>query len=126
MVYHKAPGQGPLELEPLSSWGVFTRYLEIGDDRYAVRHVDVFANGHALRYDRAHWVDDLGMLADARYRPKTWVRWWGPAVPVTADEFERVWAAAESSPARPLQLATAKMGRWGSIPVWLMPRGTPN
>ena len=71
VIYQKAPAQGPRESEPLRSWGTFTRYLEIGDDRYAVRHVDVFANGYAVRYDRTHWVDELGMQAGSRYRPKT-------------------------------------------------------
>lgn len=119
MVYRKAPGQGPSISEPLRSWGTFTRHLEIGDDQFVVRQVDVFVNGYAVRYDRTHWVDDLGMLADSRYRPKVWERWWGPGVPMTADEFEQVWAAAESSPVYQLQLATAKISRWGAVPVCL-------
>lgn len=41
-------------LEPLRGWGRVTRYLEIGDDLFAVRHIDVFENGYALLYDRVH------------------------------------------------------------------------
>ena len=119
VVYLKASGLAPSVREPLRAWGAFTRYLEIGQDKYATRHVDVFANGYAVRYDRSHWIDGLGMLADARYRPRTWDRWWGAGRPMTSDEFEQVWAAAELSPARPLQLSTAEMARLGGDPPWL-------
>jgi len=121
MVRHKLHNQGPLESEPLRSWGPFTRYLEIGADKYATRQIDVFENAYALRYDRIHWVDDLGMLADSRYRPKTWERWWGPSISVTEEEFEQVWRSVESSPVWRLQLATAKMGKgmWSPRPTWL-------
>ena len=112
-----AEGQGPRTCDPVRSWGLFIRYLEIGDDLYAVRHVDVFANGHALRYDRVHWVDDYGMLADMRYSSK-WKKWW-PSLLVEPAEFEEVWCAAETSPVRPLQIATARMSEMGESPVWL-------
>ncbi len=123
MVYLLTRAQGPAGLEPRCSWGTFTRHLEIGDDRYVLRHVDLFENGYAVRYDRVHWVDDLGMLADMPYCPRAWEKWWGPAISLRAVEFEWVWTTVESSPARPLQLATAKMGRWGVVPPWLVRRG---
>jgi hypothetical protein len=37
---------------PWPEWGDTTRYLEIGDDLYATRHLDLYDNGNALRYDR--------------------------------------------------------------------------
>jgi hypothetical protein len=122
VIYQKSPGQGPFPDEPRKSWGPLTRYLEIGDDLYALRHVDVYANGHALRYDRVHWVDDFGILADARYHPKRWEKWWGPSVVIDPSEFEVVWRAAESSPSWPIQVASARMARMGAVPIWLARR----
>jgi hypothetical protein len=122
MLYLKATEQGPRELEPLRSWGTFTRYVEIGDDRYAVRQVDVYANGYALRYDRTHWVDDLGVLTDSFYRPKkNWERWWGPSLEMAVEEFEQVWTGAEMSSVRQVQISTARMGVGGcpTEPIWL-------
>jgi hypothetical protein len=115
MYYRKATGQGPYMLEPACSWGTYTRYLEIAEDLYASRHVDVFENGYSLRYDRLHWVDDCGMLADALYCARSW----GPAIGIGPAEFEEVWRAAENSPARQLQLASARMSDCGEVPAWL-------
>ena len=70
-------------LEPVHSWGRFTRYLEIGDDSYATRQVDQFDNGFYLRYERNHWCDGYGMLADMRYVPKKWEKFWGKPTIVT-------------------------------------------
>lgn len=118
ILYLKAPDQTH-GLEPPASWGAFTRYVEIGDDLYAVRHVDVFANGYALSYDRVHWVDELGMLGDMRYDEKKWTKWWGAALEITPEEFEAVWRSAEESPARPIQLRGEKTSEMGVTPVWL-------
>ena len=65
--YHKkVVAQGPHIWEPTMSCGRFTRHLEVGKDLRAVRHVAAFENGSTLCYDRVHWVDDFGMLGDAR------------------------------------------------------------
>ena len=122
MLYLKAPGQGPSVDEPRRSWGKLTRYLEIGEDGYAVRHVDVYENGHVLRFDRTHWVDNFGMLADMRYNPKKWEKWWGPSLTIEAAEFDEVWRAAEASPTWRLQLDTPLMDQVGKMPIWLRRR----
>lgn len=121
MVHLRKSGLGPVDRDSVRSWGTFIRHSEIGEDGYAVRQVDVFANGNVLRYDRWHWADAFGRLGDVWYSPQDWDRWWGPSEPITSTEFEQVWAAAETSPLRPLQLATAAMDRYGSDarPPWL-------
>ena len=73
--YDMTPNQERLAGLPGAAWGKFTRYLEIGLDRYATRQVDWFENGYALRYDRDHYVDEFGTLADLRYSGN-WTRWW--------------------------------------------------
>jgi hypothetical protein len=118
--YEKAMGQGPAILEPAASWGRFTRYIEVGEDLRAVRHVDLFENGSLLCYDRIHWVDDFGMLADARINRNRKEGPWGRSEEIEAAEFERVWTAARRSPSWPQQVATAQMAAWKSTaPIWL-------
>jgi hypothetical protein len=103
----------------LASWGRFTRYIEIGDDLYATRHVDSYVNGNSLSYDRSHWIDDYGMLADMRYDEKKWTRWWGPQREISAEDFESVWREATSSPLRVMQSNSAKMLERGGEPIWI-------
>ena len=122
MIYRKAPNQGPFDGEPRRSWGTIARYTEIGDDLYALRHVDVFTNGYTLRYDRTHWVDGFGMLADMRYDVKKWENWWGPAIAIDPAEFEAVWQAATSSPTWSEQVGCAQMAELGAVPIWLQLR----
>ena len=118
-IYIEAPGQEPHESWPMKSWGRFTRYMQIGEDRYALRHVDVYANGYALRYDRVHWVDGFGILAEMRYDAEKWAEWWGPSITIGPSEFEAVWRAAESSPTWEQQVRSARMSKDGPTPVWL-------
>ncbi len=121
--YEKAVGQGPAILAPAASCGRFTRYMEIGEDLRAVRQVDVFESGNLLCYDRIHWVDDFGMLADARINRNRKRGPWGQSEEVEGAEFERVWNAARASPMWPQQVAKAQMARMGAVPIWLTDRG---
>lgn len=118
MYHQKAAHQFPNTLESMASWGRFTRYLEIGADLRAVRHIDVFENGNMLCYDRTHWVDDFGMLADARInRNHTQdLRW--QCEEITAAEFESRWETARRSVHWQKQKATAQMLQLGDVPVW--------
>jgi len=116
MTYWKCASRGTAILEPACSWGVFIRYLEISDDRYATRHVDLFENGNALVYDRRHWIDDYGMLADAR-SSKTSDEYWG-AVSIEEAEFEAVWQSTEKGAIWPLQITSAQM-KARDAPPWL-------
>ena len=93
------------------------RYVEVGDDQHAVRHVDVFKNGNSLRYDRTHWCDDYGRLLGLRfsYKPK-WRKFFPDAVLITQTEFDKIWAAVENSPVRNLQLSSSRVAEWGNMP----------
>jgi hypothetical protein len=123
-LYHeKAIAQGPRILEPAASWGRFTRYLEVGADLRAVRHVDVFENRNMLCYDRSHWVDDFGMLANARINRNRKQGPWGLSEEITGVEFEHVWSSARRSPLWRRQKATALMSQQGKVPTWLTIRG---
>src|SRR5262249_23352912 len=95
------------------------RYVEIGEDLWVVRQVDVFENGNMLSYDRRHWVDDFGMLGDGRMNRNRKQGLWGKSQEINARELERVWTAARASPMWQQQAATAKMRRLGAVPVWL-------
>ena len=97
-------------------------YIKVGADLYALRHIDVFESGQFLRYDRQHWVDSFGMLADARFggSPSRSRRW--RILTIEAGEFQAQWREAGRSPQWPLQVANAKMEKWGLLPVWLRAR----
>jgi hypothetical protein len=116
--YAKATEQGPLDPGPTSSWGKLTRYLEVGEDLCALRHVDVFDNGSMLSYDRSHWVDNFGMLASRAMR-KCRKEPWGQAVEIAPAEFEQTWEIARQSPTWREQVATACMSRMATLPIWL-------
>jgi hypothetical protein len=106
MMYAKSPPQGAYESKQSVDWGGFVRYIEFGDDAFALRQVDVFANGYLTRYDRIHWEDQFGTLADFRFG-KTAVRHWGEPLLVTREEFESKWSEAATSPPNAL-----KSGAW--------------
>ena len=100
MIYRKAidikfPG------EPHAAWGNATIYVEIADDHYATRHVVLFENGWALRYDRINWLDGIDSLAAARYAPARWRKTWGQDYPSDSTEFNNSWVSASKAPNQP-------------------------
>ena len=94
--YLKSPLQAPYALKDAFSWGTFVRYLELGEDSFALRQVDEYENGFLTRYDRDHWQDQFGSLADFRWG-ESWIAHWGEPSLVSKDSFEEKWAAAELS-----------------------------
>ncbi len=116
MIHEKATDQQYPDWDSKSAWGSFTRFLEYGDDGFPVRHVDMFANGNALRYDRTHWIDKFGVLADAHRRV------WGPAEPITELEFAEAWEFAGESVAHAEQVRSNQSARSGA-PPWLPRNG---
>jgi hypothetical protein len=116
--YEKAIDQGPELYDPVSHWGRFTIFLEIGEDLRVLRQVNLFDNGNALSYDRMHWIDRFGMLGDAGIKRNRKEGIWGRSTEIEADEFEEVWIAAQSSPAWERQVAAELMTRAGAVPVW--------
>jgi hypothetical protein len=98
MRYHKSTPQRLNELTDASSWGCFVRFIELADDNFALRQVDEYENGYLTCYDRKHWQDQFGMLADFRYG-KLCKKHWGQPDVITREEFERKWQqAARSAP----------------------------
>ena len=101
MRYEKALDQ--IDQYATADWGPFTRYLEIADDNFARRQVDLYANGCGLRYDREHWVDPLGQLGDVRYALESSSeqsrRW--TVLEIGAIEFEAAWENAARAPNQP-------------------------
>jgi hypothetical protein len=123
--YLKSPVQPANALTDACHWGRFTRYMELGDDAFALRQVDEYENGHLTGYDRKHWTDQFGTLADFRYG-RTWVKHWGEPNTIDRAEFEAKWNAAATSPpaairraspvAPPPWIALYESGRWKGQP----------
>jgi len=101
MRYEKALDQ--IDRYATADWGPFTRYLEIADDGWIRRQVDLYANGYGLRYDREHWVDPLGRLGEARYptesRAQRSSHW--TVLEIDSPEFESAWEMAARAPNQP-------------------------
>lgn len=96
---------------PMCEWGGAIRYLEIGDDHYANRQVDIFENGNSLRYDRERWSDNCDSIGGMKYDAVKWLKWWGPDEKIAATEFETAWSLAEMAPNQP-QAYCCDAGTW--------------
>ncbi|MGA7829099.1 MAG: hypothetical protein WCA04_15685 [Geobacteraceae bacterium] len=97
MLYLKSPLQQAHKLKDSFEWGGFIRYIEIGEDGFAFRQVDEYENGYLTRYDRNHWEDRFGTLADFRYG-ETWRKHWRESDFIEAAQFEQKWIQAGTSP----------------------------
>jgi hypothetical protein len=103
-----------------AGWGHCVRFVEIGDDRYAVRQVEDYSGGHVLRYDRSHWCDRFGQLFGCLFSHKQKainVRL-GAEV-IEAREFDRAWREALASPMWEQQVEQSLAAQWGIVPHWL-------
>ncbi|MDA0587180.1 MAG: hypothetical protein O2820_05520 [Planctomycetota bacterium] len=86
---------------PVSEWGSFVRFLEIADDGYPNRQVDLFVNGCALMYDRELWCDEESTLADAKYDVEGRAAAWGAYREIRSEQFEVEWEFAEAAENQP-------------------------
>ena len=121
MLYFKAPGRCIRKDFLAAEWGEFFRYVEVADDQYARRQVEVFDNGNVLRYDRSHWCDDFGMLLGLRFsRKPKWASFFPGAKVISADEFEKAWRAAQESKLWEQQIRHSRAAHWGAVPSWLV------
>ena len=93
-----------------SGWGGFQYYIEI-EDQHVRRQVNRYANGMVVRYDQTHWCDDFGFMFAGRYSRKQ--KAGRGKTPITAVEFERVWADALLSPTWSEQKALSREQVWG-------------
>lgn len=102
-----------------ADWGECVRFVEIGDDRFAVRQVEVYSGGRVLRYDRSHWCDRFGQLFGCLFSHKQKAITGRPGANIIdAKEFERSWRAALGSPMWGQQVAQSLAAEWGP-PRWL-------
>ncbi|GAB1544553.1 hypothetical protein NUACC21_72290 [Scytonema sp. NUACC21] len=85
MKYYKWFWDEPLGGE-FDAWGTSTYFMEIGENLYAIRQIEVYENGNVLFYDREHTRDDYGMLNDKKMDKKEIQEF-----EITKAEFELVW-----------------------------------
>ncbi len=118
MHYFKAPGRCIRQDFVTTEWGEFVRYVEVADDHFATRQVEVFDNGSVLRYDRTHWCDDYGMLLALKFshKPKWSVHFPG-AEQIGGTEFEKVWRTAQRSKIWKRQVGRSRVEQWGAFRV---------
>ncbi len=103
-----------------AGWGECVRYVEIGEDRYAVRQVEAYCDGRVLRYDRAHWCDRFGQLFGCLFSHKRKaIEGRLRAEVIEANEFECAWRGALGSPMWEQQVEQSLSGEWGVVPHWL-------
>jgi len=99
-------------------WGEFVRYVEVAADQFAQRQIEVFDNGHLLRYDRDHWCDEFGQMTGLKFsRQPKWAKFYPHAELITAIEFERLWKVALKSKLWSLQLKRSRVMAWGPYRV---------
>ena len=116
MFYFKAPGRSLRQDFLASQWGAFVRYVEVADDQFAFRQIEVFDNGAMLRYDRSHWCDDFGRLLGLRFsRKPKWAKAFPGAELIDAAEFDRIWHRAKRSPLWEQQLKSSLVAEWGAF-----------
>jgi hypothetical protein len=116
MLYFKAPGRC-IHRDVLSmEWGDFVWYVEVADDQWAMRQVNVFDNGNILRYDRLHWCDDFAMLLGLKFsRKPKWAVFFPGAEEITAAEFEKMWRVAKRSKLWEQQIGRSRVPQWGAF-----------
>ena len=120
MRYFKERGRSLHRDSLAADWGECVRFVEIGDDRYAVRQVEVYSDGRVLRYDRSHWCDRFGQLFGCLFshKPKA-INGRRTAEAIEANEFERAWRGALGSPIWSQQVERSLVVKWGAVPHWL-------
>ena len=68
------------------SWGKSIWYLEIGNDNFIKRQLEVFENSNRIKFDENHWCDSFGSLGD---QPVNLDELNG--IEITSKDFETEW-----------------------------------
>ena len=117
MLYFKAPGRCMRKDFISTEWGSFIRYVEVADDQYVAREVQVFDNGNVLRYDRTHWCDDFAMLLLLKFsRKPKWAIFFPGAEVISATDFDKAWRLARQSDLWQQQINSSRVPQWGEYP----------
>src|SRR5688572_1802520 len=120
MCFFKEQGRCLSRESLAADWGECVRYMEIAEDRYAARQVEVYSEGRVLRYDRLHWCDRFGQLTGSLFSHKKKAIDGRPrAEIIEAKEFERAWRTALRSPMWENQVEQSLSAKWGAVPHWL-------
>lgn len=118
MLYFKAPGRCIHPDFTTVDWGEFVRYIQVADDQYATRQVEVFEDGSILRYERSHWCDDFGMLLGLKFsRKPKWAVFFPGAELIVGTEFENAWKLSQRSKLWKQQVDRSRVIAWGAFPV---------
>ena len=67
-------------------WGKSIWYLEIGEDNYIKRQLEVFENSNRIKFDENHWCDSFGSLGDQPIKFEEL-----EAEEISATDFESEW-----------------------------------
>lgn len=67
-------------------WGTSIWYLAVGQDRYPLRQVEVYADGTILKYDQRHTHDRFGGLGDQQLDLDEFAPY-----EISSAEFEAAW-----------------------------------
>ena len=71
------------------SLGHSTHLLEVGEDEYAVRQMEIYDNETVLKYNSQHLSDEYGMLADKALDAEELKE--SGTENISAEEFEVIW-----------------------------------
>jgi len=74
--------------DEFDDWGFVTFYLEIDENLFSRRQIEIYDNGNFLKYDYEHQSDKFGMLADQSLK-ETFED--ANFMEISQDEFESVW-----------------------------------
>ncbi|WP_040252153.1 hypothetical protein [Psychroserpens mesophilus] len=67
-------------------WGKSIWYIEIGEDNYIKRQLEVYENSNRIKFDEDHWCDSYGSLGDQPIKISEL-----NSIKITAEEFESEW-----------------------------------
>ena len=74
----------------IDHWGKSDWYMELDNDGWTIRQIQIFDNGPKLKYDLKNKSDEYGMLNDQKTDIKEFVLDGG--IEITHDVFENKWS----------------------------------
>lgn len=75
--------------DELDDWGFLNWFVEVDEEMFPVKQIEIYDNGKILKYDTQHLSDEFGFLADQAVEEP------GDdeikVLEITQKEFEEVW-----------------------------------